>query len=155
MDTRIGSQLVELNRLYKEAEEIYHDLARHFELSDSALWVLYALREAESVYTQRELCDMWSLSKQTIHSALKSLEAAGYIRLEPLADNLKSKQIVLTAAGEALMERSIDRIFRAEQLAFARLTDTERREFLHLYRKHIELLQNEMNQMMESSSEDL
>ena len=35
------------NGQYKESNELYHRLARHFGLSDSAFWILYALREAE------------------------------------------------------------------------------------------------------------
>ena len=35
----------ELNRMYKECNEFYHALAKHFGLSDSAFWILYTLRE--------------------------------------------------------------------------------------------------------------
>ena len=33
------------NSLYKANNEIYHRLARHFGLSDTAFWILYTLRE--------------------------------------------------------------------------------------------------------------
>ena len=101
LDKKVCSQLVELNCLYTEIEDIFHNLARHYELSDSALWILYFMRESCKIYTQKEISEMLSSSKQTIHSALKTLEAAGYIKLEFSADNRKNKRIILTSSGKA------------------------------------------------------
>lgn len=82
-DKEVSSQLVELNCLYKEIEEIFHNRARYYDLSDSALWILYFLRESDKTYTQKEICEILSSSNQTVHSALKTLDSAGYIQLEP------------------------------------------------------------------------
>ena len=61
------------NGQYKESNEVYHRLARHCGLSDSAFWILYTLREAEGPVSQKQLCDELYLSKQTVNSALKKL----------------------------------------------------------------------------------
>ena len=44
------------NGLYKENNEIYHRLARHFGLSDTAFWILYTLREQGGSVSQSQLC---------------------------------------------------------------------------------------------------
>ena len=143
MKNEIQEQLVELNRLSKELDELYHSLAKHYHIQDSALWILYSLWESNEPCTQRDLSSLWSLSKQTINSTLKKLETAGYLRLEPLENNRKNKKIVLTAAGGKLAEQFIGPIFEAERTAFAGLTPKERTQFLHLYQKHLVLLRQE------------
>lgn len=154
MDKKVSSQLVELNCLYKEIEEIFHNLARYYELSDSALWILYFLRESDKTYTQKEICEILSSSKQTVHSALKTLDFAGYIQLEFTADNRKNKRIILTSSGEAFAEKSVDCILSADRTALGKLNAAERSEFLRLYHKYVSLLRHETNQLMQASSED-
>ena len=67
-------------RLYKEDDGLYHRLAKHFGLSDSAFWIVYTLEAARRSLTQAEMSGYLNLSKQTINSGIKSLEQAGYIR---------------------------------------------------------------------------
>ena len=45
MEYRLGSELKEFNRLYKEFDELYHGIAVRAELSDSAFCILYAVVE--------------------------------------------------------------------------------------------------------------
>lgn len=66
--------LTQFNNLYKEMDDVYHSLARHYGLSDCAFWILYTIRENKDGYTQSQLCEMLSLSKQTVNSALKTLK---------------------------------------------------------------------------------
>lgn len=58
--------LTQFNNLYKEMDDVYHSLARHYGLSDCAFWILYTIRENKDGYTQSQLCEMLSLSKQTL-----------------------------------------------------------------------------------------
>ena len=59
------------NRLFKENDELYHEIARCFGLSDCALWILYTIREEEQALTQSDICESLFLPRQTIHSAIK------------------------------------------------------------------------------------
>ena len=88
--------LRQYNEIYKQMDDVYHSLARHYGLSDSAFWILYLLRETDKISTQSDLCSELSLSKQTIHSGLKSLEANGYLRLEQEEGNRRNKKISRT-----------------------------------------------------------
>ena len=58
-----------LNQLYKKQDDLYHEYAAHFGLSDTAFWILYSLCETEDTYTQNMLADMWHLPKQSINSS--------------------------------------------------------------------------------------
>jgi len=157
MSNTIEKQLMQLNQIYKENEEIYHGLATYFGLSDSALWLLYSLHEASVPYTQAEICSTWSISKQTIHSALKGLETAGYIQMEYSVQNRKSKQIILTPAGKVLVQKTVGPIVEAEKQALCGLSDDERMLLVSLSQRHLECLKREMKQITESkmSSHDL
>lgn len=143
------------NCLYKETDDLYHSLARHFGLSDGAFWVLYMLRESGRSCTQHELSEQLSMSKQTVNSALKGLEAAGVLTLAPQAENRRSKSICLTAKGERLAVDTVDRVLAMERSAFEALSETEQDLFLRLVQKHVRQLQAQAEQILTASAEDL
>lgn len=120
------------NGLQKESNQLYRLLSKHYGISDSECWILYVLREEGRPLTQTELCNTLYLSKQTVNSALKSLEADGYIRLECASGNRRSKNIHLTEAGLALAVRTVDNVFKMEERAFLRLSASERAAILSL-----------------------
>ena len=58
-----------------QIDEFYHTLAQALGLSDSALWVLRCLVERGDGCTQKDICRQVSISKQTVHSSVRKLEA--------------------------------------------------------------------------------
>ena len=142
------------NSQYKEGSELYHRLARHCGLSDSAFWILYTLREAEGPVSQTGLCRELYLSKQTVNSALKNLEEAGYLRLVSAPDNRKNKEIRLTPMGEELLRRTADPVFEMEERAFLRLTEEEREAILRLGRRNLDLLREEAERLLGGGGEN-
>lgn len=141
------------NWLYKESNAIYHRLAGHFGLSDTAFWILYSLREADHPLNQAELCGILCSSKQTVNSALKALEGAGYIRLESTPGDRRSKELHLTAAGLALAQTSVDRVIAMEEQAAQHLSEEERLAILALERRHLEALRREAEGLMAAGEE--
>lgn len=142
-NNEIQKLLGQYNSLYKDMDEVYHTLARHYGLSDCALWILYILRESEDIPTQNKMCEQLSLSKQTVNSALKKLEKEGYIKLEHQEGNQKSKLVFLTARGELFAQKTIDNVLLMEQTAFGQFTAQERITFLQLFQKYACELQRE------------
>lgn len=134
------------NSFYKETDEIYRALARRFGLSDCAFWVLYALRAPEGPRTQAQLCEVLSLPRQTVNSALKSMREEGLIELGAVEGNRKNKAVVLTRAGEALAARTADRVLAAECRAFGRFSDAERETYLRLSAQLIDQLRDETSE---------
>lgn len=127
--------LAAYNELYKEQDELYRAAARGFGLSDCAFWVLYALREADRPLTQSDVCAAVYQPKQTVHSALKKLMAEGYLQLTEGRDR-RSKHLVLTEQGEALIRRTVDPVMAAETAAMNTMTETEQTQFLALCRRY-------------------
>ena len=73
-------------------------LAKSCGLSEPEYWSMVFV--ADGVATQREICALLSLSRQTINSAFKLLVAKGLIQLEPLEQDQRSKRASLTPKGE-------------------------------------------------------
>ena len=78
-----GPGIREFNRLYKELDDLYHNLALRQGLSDSASIILYALYLLGDGCLQRDICDLSYISKQTINSSIRRLEQDGYLYLQP------------------------------------------------------------------------
>lgn len=134
-------------RLHKEEDGLYHRLARHFGLADSALWILYVLEIFQSPATQAELCEYLSLSKQTINSGLKQLEQEGYIQLT--GGPGRKKYLRLTGQGAQLAAGTVRPVLAAEERAFLGLAEEERASLLALERKYLSLLLRESEQILQ------
>ncbi|MBQ2747563.1 MAG: winged helix DNA-binding protein [Firmicutes bacterium] len=133
-------QLLEYNKTYKDVDELYTNYAKMCGLSESDFWILYALAEAGSVRTQKDLCEWWSISKQTINSALKSLEKEGVVTLSSTEENKKTKYITLTEKGIEMVEKFIKPLMIAELAAFEMMGKEETREYLRLNKIYAETL---------------
>jgi len=144
----VQSQLTQYNSFFKEIDEVYHSIARHYGISDCALWILYIVRETEDDHTQNKLCELLSLSKQTVNSALKKLEKEGYIKLEHHPGNQKNKLIQLTEQGSLFAGEMIDKLVKMEQTAFCHLSAEERITLLRLIEKYVNRLQKECKKLM-------
>lgn len=144
--------LAAYNELYKEQDDLYWAAARGFGLSDCAFWVLYALREAERPMTQSGVCAAVYQPKQTVHSALKKLIGEGFLRLTEGRDR-RSKYLVLTERGEALVRRTVDPVMAAETAAMNTMTEAEQAQFLSLCRRYNTALRQYLPRAVEQSKE--
>lgn len=143
-----------LNQCDKEINDIYHDYAMRHDLTDAALWVLYALYEMKERMTQADICNSWFYSRQTINTALKGLERQGVIELTSVPGNRKSKNVVFTAKGMDMARRIIEPLKQAENQVFAAFSEEENRLFIELMRKRCCLLQKFLKTEYSLSSED-
>ncbi|WP_027398959.1 MarR family winged helix-turn-helix transcriptional regulator [Anaerovorax odorimutans] len=155
MNDVIFSKLSIYNQLFKELDQLYHNYAKSSGLSDTMFWIIYSIQERSEAYTQKELCDIWFYSRQTVNSALKHLEEQKLIELIPSPDNRKNKLIFFTPSGKDLAMKIILPLMEAEENAFSKLGEKNFDKFLHLTRKHNDLLDVEIKKIMEMSSEDL
>lgn len=131
----IRKQLRNLNNIYKETDAIYNQLAKNHGLSSSAFWLMYIICEEEGKCTQKDLCDQLVFSKQTVHSALMSLENKEFVSLVSSQNDKRNKFIQLTELGTQFAQVHIVPIFQLEQEAFQQLRDEERELLISTNRK--------------------
>ena len=120
----------------KEADDVYHILALKFGLSDSAMWILYTMREADRELTQSEIAEEMSMSRQTINSAIKNLEKQGYLHMAPVPGDRRNKTLSFTEKGEDFVKRTVDRILDLEHQVFERLEVQEQEQITEILRKY-------------------
>ena len=147
---KIRQQLQEFTAIYKETDAIYSEFAKMSGLSDCAFWLMYSLCEANGKLTQREICGQWTMSKQTVNSALKSLEKNCYITLTSSEIDKRSKYITLTEKGFKFVHENIDIVFEVEQLALQKMSDTERITMIENNRKYQILLKAETERFLKN-----
>lgn len=105
------------NHLLGEIDGMYHEMSLKLGLSDSAMVILYTVCDSGGSCSLREICRSSGLSKQTVNSALRKLEAEGTLYLE--AAGARSKNVCLTAAGRQLAEQTAGRILAIENEIFS------------------------------------
>jgi len=143
MPENTRTQLEKLNRLYKQQHTFYHDLAVRFGLSDTAMWVLYAVCSSEKPASQYDLANAWYFPKQTVNSAIRALEKAGMISLLPVPGTRNRKNVLLTQTGSAFCAGTVIPLLQAEERALLRFSGEERRTFLLLMEKQLVFLNEE------------
>lgn len=152
--TNVSRGLYEFNNIFKESDNIYRKAAKYFGMSECAFWILYCLRTEYTETTQNEICGSLFMPKQTINSALKKLEAEGYIELSRCDGNRRTKNISLTAEGMKLCEGTVDGLIEVENYTLSHMPETERETLLKLFRKHTELLKNNVKKMIDDKKTD-
>ncbi|MDE6604674.1 MAG: MarR family transcriptional regulator [Clostridia bacterium] len=138
------------NEIYKAGNRIYHAFALKYGLSDSALAIMYDLRmEGQDGITQRDLGATLSLSKQTVNSSTKSLADMGFVELKDGKYDKREKAVVLTDRGVRFCVDKIDRIIKAEENAFSRLSEEEARALMSAEKKYYEYFLEESKKAMD------
>lgn len=140
-------QLETFNQNIKEITSIYHKASIKLGISDGEFWVLYSLLVLGGEYSQQNICDMWSLPKQTVNSVISNLKKKGYVFLETVPKTRNLKIIRLTQAGKTFGENTVMRIFEAEQRTFSKMLENERQIFISLIGKYITFLGEEIKEL--------
>lgn len=148
-----GQPLNQLDYLYNTVDKLYMQFARSCGLSTCAYWMLYDLELAGGTVPLQRLCNSWSYSKQTINSALKSLEARSLIELNLCEGSRKHKAASLTEAGRSFSAENIVPSIEAERRAFNRLSKRERENIIALVHKYTDALEAEFSAMQERRSQ--
>ena len=107
-----GKTLNRMNHLISEINAAYHDASLRLGISDSVCQILYTICNVGDRCLLSEICAQTGLSKQTINSALRKLEAEGAVFLE--AVDGKAKMVCLTETGIAMARRTALRLIAVE-----------------------------------------
>ena len=142
----LKKQLETFNQNIKEITSIYHNIALKLGISDGEFWVLYALLVLGGEYSQQNICDMWSLPKQTVNSVISNLKKKGYVFLETVPKTRNLKIIRLTQSGKIFGENTVMRIFEVEQRTLSKMLEHERQMYITLMGKYITLLREEIKE---------
>ena len=74
--------VLKLNSVYRELNDLYHDIALQLGISDSAFTIFYAIFRIGDGCLQRDICKQSYTNKQTINSTIQRLKAVSYTHLD-------------------------------------------------------------------------
>ena len=107
-----GHESREFNRMYKEVDELYHEVALKSGLSDTSFLVLFSIVELGDGCLQKDICYEAFANKQTVNSSIRKLEREGYLYLKHgpifyqqandqlISQSLRTKRLSLFKAWE-------------------------------------------------------
>ncbi len=142
MSADFSKELKRYNYLLSETESAYREAASLLGLPVSSMIVLYAVCNEGTSCPLRDICRNAGVSKQTINSALRRLEADGVIYLENTDG--KNKTVCLTEKGQELAGRTAAKVIAIENDIFASWKREDVNQYMALterylqdFRKHI------------------
>ncbi len=130
MENRISNEMKRFNHLISEIDATYHEISWKLKLSDSAIQILYTICNNGKDCLLQDICFYTGLSKQTINSAVRKLEAEHVVYLEPVGS--KNKKVCLTEDGKRLADQTAGRIIQAENEIFASWEPGDVQKYLDL-----------------------
>ena len=153
MNPKQTSELKEFNSLYKELDELYHRIALEIGLSDSAFFIMYSIAEFGNGCLQKDIAKHYFISRKTINSSIKNLEAQGYIELKK--GKRRDMHIYLTQTGQKFVNEKIVPVFELENSVFEEFPKEECQQFIQLTKKYVTLCRKKIKEKYNLSSEDL
>lgn len=148
MDKQICREYDRINQLFKQYNHIYHKLAVNSSVSDSVFDIYYALLWKKEPCTPTDITDFSGISKQTIHSALKKLEAEGDITIEASPQNKKNRLVRLTEKGLQKATATVQPVMDAEYHSFAALSREERDALIRIQTKQLTAFRSEAEKII-------
>jgi DNA-binding MarR family transcriptional regulator len=141
-----------VNRQIKELTGIYRDAVKHLDVSDSEFWIWYTLVSTDESYTQQDICNMWSLPKQTVNSIITHLRLKKFAYLEAIPGTRNHKIIRLTDLGRAFGEKLIAPIIRVEETAFYGLSAQELKTVTEIFSRYMNALREGLHKIEQTST---
>ena len=140
MEQNLNQKLEALNQIYEMVDDVYDSYASSCRITDTELWILYALSEHNGDYLQTDICRRWNYSLQTVHTAIKNMEKKGLITLVCQQGNRKNKYIHLTEEGKKVVTEIVEPLTKAEKEALGTLSQEKQDMLLPLLQKHANAL---------------
>ncbi len=134
-----------INRKNKELVGVYRDAIKHLNISENEFWIWYTLVAMDGEHTQQEICHMWSLSKQTVNTAITKMRLKKHAYLEAIPGKRNQKAIRLTEEGRKHGEALILPITLAEEKAFGQMSFDELGFVANVFGKYIEIIRKEFD----------
>lgn len=139
------NEIHRINYLTSEMDSIYHQASLRLGISDSVSIILYTIQDKGESCLLSDVYKSSGVSRQTVNSAIRRLEADGVLYLEPYAG--RAKKIVLTNKGRDYIRQTVARLLEAEIRAFDGWSEDEIKTHISLMEKYTESLRRQIHQL--------
>lgn len=138
-------EIKRINYLSNELEALYHQSSLKFGITDSVSIVLYTIYDSGNECLLTDIYKESGISKQTINSAIRALEADGILYLEQ--HNGRAKKVILTDKGRDYVQKTAARLYQAEMDAFDTWTDEEVSTYIRLMEKYVDCFRQRIEKL--------
>lgn len=145
METKIHNRIHRINYLGAELESLYHLASLKLGLTDSASIILYTIYDNGEDCLLSDIYKQSGVSKQTVNSAIRTLEKKDIIYLEQYSG--RAKRVVLTDVGKEYVQKTVARLFDAETAAFATWTEEEISAHIGFMKKYIDSFREQIKKL--------
>ena len=145
MKQKIRSEIHRINYLASEMDALYHQASLKLGISDSVSIVLYTINDQGGECLLSDVYKKSGISKQTVNSAIRNLEADGILYL--CRHTGRSKKILLTEKGRVFVQNTVAKLVEAEIRAFDSWTEAELDTYVALMTKYNETLRAQIDKL--------
>lgn len=145
MSSFITTELKRYNYLLNEMDAVYHEAAFKLGLSDSAMIILYTVCNHGEECLLNDITHFTGISKQTINSALRKLEADDIIYLKNM--DKKKKMVCLTAKGKDFVQHTVVKILQIENEILGSWSEQEWTEYIDLTQRFLNGLKSKVKEL--------
>lgn len=129
----VNAQFKRFNLLVSEMDTAYHEAALKLGLSDSAFHILYTLCWYDGECLLRDITT--GVSKQTVNSALRKLEAENIVRLQSFQG--RKKKVFFTDKGYELAKTTVLPLIKIENEIFDSWSEEEQNIYIELTKRYL------------------
>lgn len=105
----------------EQIDQAYYKVLRTLGIKENAFVLFYAIADGKA-YSQKQICEEWSVPRTTLNTIVQEYVGRGYVRL--VSTGHKEKEIVLTDAGKVFAKEILMPVFAAEEKALEPLLNT-------------------------------
>lgn len=145
MNKKHENEIHKINYLSSEMTSLYHKSSLKLGITDSVSIILYTIFDMGNECLLSDIYKGTGISKQTVNSAIRGLEADDILYLEKY--NGKSKKVILTEKGKEYVNRTVVRLYQAEVNAFNSWSEEEINTYIGLMEKYTECFRQQIEKL--------
>ena len=135
--------LKRINQLISELEQIYHQYALKYKISDSVFIILYTLSVEGGECALSDIVLLSGLPKQTVNSAIRKMEEEEIIFLSE--NGKRRKNVVLTEKGREKAENSVVKLIEIENGIFSKWGEEKTERYIKETEEYNDLMRKEID----------
>jgi DNA-binding MarR family transcriptional regulator len=136
MNQKRFDEIHRINYLTSEMEALYHQASLKLGITDSVSIVLYTIYDTGEICLLSDIYKKSGISKQTVNSAIRGLEADSILYLEQYTG--RAKKIILTEKGKDYVNKTVAKLYEAEVQAFESWSTEEINTYIRLMEKYVD-----------------
>ncbi len=124
-----------LDDIWQNIDSVYEYYAKQHGLNSTTMYLLHIIFTSESC-TQKQICDIMMLPKQTVNTIVRDYQNKGLLETTESPEDRRHKHIRLTQQGKDYCKQILPPVEEAEAYALEQFSEDERSMMFTLMEKY-------------------